>query len=156
MKNLKSILLAHHGTAGALLAEALALETAVAGQTQIVHLLVVPDFWDGMQGDDWLNNASTRDAFGSYVEGLLEADVKQQLRALEGRCAELGFAYKPVMRQGDPTQCLLETAVQEAVSMVVIGPPRPKGAPGYRSRMDIAKLARGLHVPLLMAARAST
>jgi hypothetical protein len=60
------------------------------------------------------------------------------------------------MRQGDPTQCLLETAVQEAVSMVVIGPPRPKGAPGYRSRMDIAKLARGLHVPLLMAARAST
>jgi nucleotide-binding universal stress UspA family protein len=156
MKNLKSILLAHHGTAGALLAEALALDTAVPGQTQIVHLLVVPDFWDGMQGDDWLNNASTRDAFGSYVEGILEADVKQQLRALEGRCVERGFAYKPVMRQGDPTQCLLETAVQEDFSMVVIGPPRPKGVPGYRSRMDLEKLARGLHVPLLIAARAAS
>ena len=139
-----------------MLAEALAFDTAIAGQTQIVHLLVVPDFWEGMQGDDWLNNASTRDAFGSYVEGILEADVKQQLRALEGRCAERGFSYKPVMRQGDPAQCLLETAVQEGVSMVVIGPPRPKGAPGYRSRMDIEKLVRGLNVPLLMAARAAS
>jgi len=155
MKNLKSILLAHHGTTGALLAEALALDTAIAGQTQIVHLLVVPDFWDGMQGDDWLNNASTRDAFGSYLEGILEADVKEQLGALEARCGERGLTYKPVMRQGDPTKCLLETAVQEGVSMVVIGPPRPKGAPGYRSRMDMEKLARGLNVPLLMAARAA-
>ena len=139
-----------------MLAETLAFDTAIAGQTQIVHLLVVPDFWEGMQGDDWLNNASTRDAFGSYVEGILEADVKEQLRALEGRCAERGFAYKPVMRQGDPAECLLETAVQEGVSMVVIGPPRPKGAPGYRSRMDLEKLARGLNVPLLMAARAAS
>jgi hypothetical protein len=36
----------------------------------------------------------------------------------------------------------------------VIGPPRPKGTPGYRSRMDLEKLARGLRVPLLVAARA--
>ena len=112
-----------------MLAEALALDIAIPGQTLIVHLLVVPDFWDGMQGDDWLNNASTREAFGSYVEGILEADVKQQLRALEGRCAERGFAYKPVMRQGDPAECLLETAVQEGVSMVVIGPPGPRARP---------------------------
>lgn len=156
MLNTQTLLLAHHGTAGALLAEALALDIATPGLTRIVHLLVVPDFWDGMQGDDWLNNASTRDAFGSYVEGILEADVKEQLRALEGRCAKRGFACNPVMRQGDPAACLLETAVQENVSMVVIGPPRPKGAPGYRSRMDLEKLARGLRVPLLIAARAAS
>lgn len=156
MLNSKTLLLAHHGTAGALLAEALALDIAVPGQTLIVHLLVVPDFWAGMQGDDWLNNASTRDTFGSYVEGLLENDVAQQLRALEGRCAERGIAYKSVMRQGDPAQCLVETAAQEGATMVVIGPPRPKGTPGYRSRMDMEKLARGLQVPLLLAARAAS
>lgn len=139
-----------------MLAEALAWDIAVPGQTLIVHLLVVPDFWAGMQGDDWLNNASTRDAFGSYVEGLLEKDVAQQLRALEGRCAERGITYKSIMRQGDPAECLLETAAQEGVSLVVIGPPRLKGAPGYRSRMDLEKLARGLQAPLLMAARAAS
>lgn len=156
MINSKTLLLAHHGTAGALLAEKLALEIAVPGQTRIVHLLVVPDLWEGMQGDDWLNNASTRDAFGTYVEGILEADVKKQLHALEGRCAKLGIDYTPVMRQGDPAECLLETATKEAVSMVVIGPPRARGISGLRSRMDMEKLARGLPVPLLMAANAAS
>ena len=66
MLNSKTLLLAHHGTAGALLAEVLALDIAVPGQTLIVHLLVVPDFWAGMQGGDWLNNASTRDTFGRF------------------------------------------------------------------------------------------
>lgn len=155
MLNSKTLLLAHHGTAGALLAERLAWDVAVPGQTLIVHLLVVPDFWAGMQGDDWLNNASTRDTFGSYVEGILERDVREQLHALEGRCTERGLAYKPIMRQGDPAACLLEAATQEGASMVVIGPPRPKGVSGYRSRMDLEKLARGLHVPLLMASRAA-
>lgn len=35
------------------------------------------------------------------------------------------------------------------------GPPRSKGAPGYRSRMDLEKLARGLQVPLVAARAAS-
>ena len=65
----KTLLLAHHGTAGALRAEALAFAIAVPGTTTIVHALVVPDFWDGMQGDDWLNNASTRDTFARHLEG---------------------------------------------------------------------------------------
>jgi len=154
MKNLKSILLAHHGTAGALLAESLAMEMAIPGQTEIVHLIVVPDLWEGMQGDDWLNNASTRDTFGDYVEGILEADVKKQIKAVEARTKERGITYKPIMRQGDPAECLLEIAAQENVSMVVIGPPRAKGVTGVRSRMDMEKLARGLYVPMLMAARA--
>ena len=138
------------------MAETLALDFAVPGQSRIVHLLVVPDLWSGMQGDDWLNNASTRDTFGSYLEGILEKDVRQQLIALEGRCAERGYAYKAVMRQGDPAECLLEIALQEQATLVVIGPPRPKGVTGIRSRMDMEKLARGLSVPLLMAARAAT
>ena len=137
-----------------MLAEKLALDIAIPGQTRIVHLLVVPDLWEGMQGDDWLNNASTRDAFGSYVENMLEADVKKQLRALESRCAERGVDYVPVMRQGDPAECLLETAAKEGATLVVIGSPRAKGVAGLRSRMDLEKLARGMSVPLLMAAHA--
>jgi nucleotide-binding universal stress UspA family protein len=156
MLNTKTLLLAHHGTAGALLAEALAFDFAVPGQTRIVHLLVVPELWAGMQGDDWLNNASTRDTFGSYVEGMLEKDVAVQLRALQTRCTERGIAYNSVARYGEPAQCLIETAQQEAATLVVIGPPRPKGVSGLRSRMDMEKLARGLPVPLLMAARAGS
>ena len=151
MLNSKTLLLAHHGTAGALLAESLAFDIAVPEQTLIVHLLVVPDFWAGMQGDDWLNNASTRDVFGRYVEGLLEADMAKQLRALEARCAERHINYKSIARYGDPTDCLLETALQEQATLAVIGPPRPKGMTGLRSRMDLERLVRKLSVPLMVA-----
>lgn len=153
MLNTQILLLAHHGTAGALLAEAMAFDLAIPGQTQLVHLLVVPDLWAGMQGDDWLNNASTRDTFGSYVEGLLEKDVAEQLLALKARCAEQGIAYKSVARYGEPAECLIETAEQEGATLVVIGPPRPKGTLGYRSRMELEPLARKLAVPLIVANR---
>jgi nucleotide-binding universal stress UspA family protein len=153
MLNTQTLLLAHHGTPGAMLAEALAFELAVPGQTNIVHLLVVPDLWAGMQGDDWLNNSSTRDTFGSYVEGILEKDVADQLRALKVRCAEHGIAYKSVARYGDLAECVIETAQQEGATLVVIGPPRPKGTSGLRSRMDLEPLVRKLTVPLIVANR---
>ena len=151
MLNSKTLLLAHHGTDGALLAESLAFDIAVPEQTLIVHLLVVPDLWAGMQGDDWLLNASTRDDFAHYVEGMLEASMKAQLKALEERCAERHINYKSVARYGDPTDCLLEAAALEQVTLVVIGPPRPKGVTGLRSRLDMEKLARKLTIPMIIA-----
>ncbi len=156
MQNIKTLLLAHHGTIGAALAETLALEIATPGHTRIVHLLVVPDLWKGMQGDDWLLSASTRDDFGDYVENMLEADAKKILRAVEERCKERGIEYKAVMLLGDPAEVLLKIAAEESATLVVIGPPRPKGETGLRSRMELEKLARGLQVPLLMAARAAS
>jgi nucleotide-binding universal stress UspA family protein len=151
MLNTQILLLPHHGTAGAMQAEKLAFELATPQQTLIVHLLVVPDLWDGMQGDDWLNNASTRDTFGRYVEGLLEKDAADQLRALEGRCREHNLAYKSIVRVGDPTECIIEAAAQEHATLAVVGPPRPKGMLGIRSGIQLEPLVRKLKIPLLIA-----
>ncbi|MBI5107384.1 MAG: universal stress protein [Rhodocyclales bacterium] len=147
----KTLLLAHHGTAGALRAEALAFAIAVPGATNIVHALVVPDFWDGMQGDDWLNNASTRDTFARHLEGQIEAENAQQIAALREHCEARGLACRSQVAVGDPAECLLEMARDSGADLVVIGPPRKKGEPGYRSRMNLETLARGLACPLLMA-----
>ncbi len=147
------LLLAHHGTNGADLAESLAYRIAVPGKTLIVHLYVVPGFWAGMQGDDWLNNAWTRDAFGAHVERQLEAEARAQIDAVAARCAGRGLTCKAVMRFGEPAECLLAVAQEQAVDLVVIGPPRPKGEPGYRSRMSLETLVRALRAPLLVAAR---
>lgn len=154
MLNPKVLLLAHHGTAGARCAEGLAFSVAAPGTTRIVHLLVVPDFWGGMQGDDWLNNAWTRDAFARHVEGQLESDARAEVEALAARCGERGLACESVVRYGDPARCLIEAARECGADLVVIGPPRPKGEPGYRSRMDLERLIRGLAAPLLVATRA--
>ena len=147
----RTLLLAHHGTAGAEQAAALALSLAVPGRTRIVHLYVVPDFWDGMQGDDWLNNAWTRDTFGRHVEGQLQAEADEQMRAVADRCASAGIECEAVLRYGKPAECLLEIVREAGADLVVIGPPRPKGMTGLRSRMDLEKLARGLTAPLLIA-----
>jgi nucleotide-binding universal stress UspA family protein len=147
-----AVLLAHHGTAGAARAARLALDRAAECGAGLVHLLVVPDFWGGMQGDDWLNNASTRDAFARYLEGMLEREAREQLAVIEAGCAARGLAYTPILRYGDPTGCLIEAAVRTRPEWVVIGAPRPKGVPGFRSHIDVAKLLRVLCAPLLVAA----
>ena len=106
----RTLLLAHHGTPGAEQAAALALSLAVPGHTRIVHLYVVPDFWDGMQGDDWLNNAWTRDAFGRHVESQLESDAREQMRGVAERCAAQGIECEQILRYGKPADCLLAAA----------------------------------------------
>ncbi|KAF0167058.1 MAG: hypothetical protein FD157_220 [Rhodocyclaceae bacterium] len=151
MKTPLKLLLCHHGTAGARRAEELAHEIAVSGTTTLVHCLVVPEFWAGMQGDDWLNNASTRDAFGDYVENMLENDAKRELAAVASRCHERGLAYESVMRFGNPAETVLAIAGEIGADLVVIGSPRMKGEEGLNSRMELEKLVRGLKCPLLIA-----
>jgi nucleotide-binding universal stress UspA family protein len=146
-----TLLLCHHGTAGAALAEALAFQVAVPGRTTLVHCLVVPDLWAGMQGDDWLNNASTRDAFGRYVEKMLENDARRELAAVEENCRQQGIGYRSVLRVGEPADCAVAAAAEVGADLVVIGPPRAKGVAGLRSRMNLETLARSLPCPLLIA-----
>lgn len=148
-----TLLLCHHGTEGAAQAEALAYQIAQPGRTLIVHCLIVPELWAGMQGDDWLNNAATRDTFAQYVEKLLAKDAAREFSAVETRCAERGIAYKAISRFGDPAECAAAVAAEERADLVVIGPARPKGMLGLRSRMDLERLAGSLRCPLLIAAR---
>lgn len=153
LKTPTTLLLCHHGTPGAAAAEALALDIAVPGVTTIVHCLIVPALWAGMQGDDWLNNASTRDAFGNYVENMLEKDARRELAAVEARCRDRGIAWRPVLRFGEPAETALAVAAETGADLVVIGPPRRKGEEGLRSRMDVEVLVRDLRCPLLIAQR---
>lgn len=126
---------------------------AEPGTTTIVQCLVVPELWAGMQGDDWLNNASTRDAFANHVETILENDARRELAGVEARCRERGLAWRGVLRVGDPAATVLAVAAEVQADLVVAGPPRRKGEEGLRSRLDLDKLLRGLACPLLIATR---
>jgi nucleotide-binding universal stress UspA family protein len=147
------LLLAYHGTEGARLAESLAFRFAVPGRTLVLHLYVVPEFWSGMQGDDWLNNAWTRDAFATHVEHELATEADEHMSAVAAACAARGINWESVLRIGDPAACLVALAQERAADLVVIGPPRAKGVAGYRSRMNLETLVRKLRVPLLVAGR---
>ncbi len=150
MLKAKHVLLASHGTQGARAAEKLALSLCGPG-TSLHHLIVVPDFWKGMMGDDWLNNAATREIYGNYVESQLENEVRAHIRRLRKQAAKRRIRYDFKMVQGKPTECLVARAAKGPVDIVVLGSPRPRGKAGYRSGIELGKLARGVRKPILIA-----
>ena len=150
MKKLKRILLASHGTPGARAAERLALSLAERGN-RLHHLIVVPEFWKGMMGDDWLNNISTREIFKDYMESSLEAEVLDEVRRVERAARRHGLKYDFEMAFGKPADCLLARVQRGGVDLVVLGSLRPKRHTGLRSRMLTDDVLRTIRIPLLIA-----
>ena len=146
---MKHILLASHGTQGARAAEKKVLQLCVRG-CRVTHLLVVPEFWKDMLGDDWLNNSATRIRFEHYLETELSNEVKEQVRRIRNRLAKpcVSTAHEVVL--GQPDRCLVDACEQSAYDLVVMGSPRPRMSGGLRSRMMTRKVTRRLSAPLLV------
>lgn len=104
-----------------------------------------------MQGDDWLNNASTRQEFARYVEKMLADEAARWVDRLRQRASEQGVEFSSTVRFGDPTEEVLRLTEQEKAPLV-LGPRRKRGFSGFRSRVDIQKLTSQIKVPLFIAA----
>ena len=150
MLKTRHILLASHDTDGARAAEKLAFSLCGQG-TRLHHLIVVPDFWKGMMGDDWLNNASTQKTFGEYVESQLEKEIRMHLRRMRKETARRKIRYDYEVVQGKPTECLAARAKKGPTDIVVLGSPRPRGKSGYRSGIALDALLRVIRKPILIA-----
>ena len=147
---LKKLILASHATPGARAAEDEAFGMCRDFGASLYHLLVVPDFWKGMMGDDWLNNAITQIRFGNYLENQLVQETAGEIERLSERAKKDGIAYTDDVRLGKPAACLIDACDKGVFGLAVIGSPRPKGAEGYRSRMNLKDLARSLKSPLMI------
>ena len=145
-----TIILASHGTPGARAAEDAAIALAYEFGATLRHLLVVPDFWKGMMGDDWLNNAVTQIRFGHYVENQLAGEAAEEIDRLARAAGEKIIALSHVTKLGKPADCLMAECAQADFDIAVIGSPRPKGAAGYRSRLALEPLVRGLNTRLMV------
>lgn len=145
----KSILLASHGTDGAKAAEATAFDLC-APEGHVHHLVIVPDFWKGMLGDDWLNNAAVHVRFGRHVERQIEREIVAHAETVAAEAKRRGIGYDCEMRFGKPAECLADVVDKGGFDLAVIGSPRPKKIKGLRSRMDLETLARRLGIPLVV------
>jgi len=142
------ILLASHGTPGACAAEVATFNLCLP--SSLHHLIVVPDFWKGMLGDDWLNNAITQIRYGKYVEGELEKEVQENINRVSTEALRQEITYSYEFMLGKPTECLLQVADSSHFDLIVMGSPRPKNQEGLKSRMHCEKLLRALSIPLLI------
>jgi len=149
MPEFAHILLASHDTPGARAAENAAFELGCP-RARLSHLIVVPDLWRGMMGDDWLNNATTRDTYGKYVENQLQREIQSHIDRIRPSALARGFAYEFKVMLGKPTECLLAYCSEISPALVVIGAPRPRGLLGLRSRMHPERLVAALTMPLFV------
>ncbi len=138
-----SVLLASHDTDGSRAAERAALDAVVAGG-RLHHLVIVPEFWQGMTGDGWRINASTEHAFCDYLEAQIEREIMEHLTRVNAEARSRGIGYSAGSKHGRLEDCLIAAAHEQAFDLVVIGARRPKGHPGLRSRIDLDRLTRGL------------
>ncbi len=149
MMSANNILLASHGTEGAVAAENVALQMCDKG-ARLHQLIVVPTLWQGMTGDDWLNNGSTRDTFRRYLESELGREIDEYCQRLSDEAEQNEIEYSRVIVVGEPEVCLLEASQNDDFDLVIMGSPRPRGKKGLRSRMPTEPLAHSLRVPLLI------
>lgn len=149
----KKIILASHGTLGARAAESAALEMAEENNYKIIHLYVVPDFWRGMRGDDWLNNAITQKTFGDYVENELAKEATIEVNRLKESANEKGVILETRATFGKPVDSLILLSQEVKPSMIFMGTPRSKGEQGYNSRMKLEPLVRSLTAQLVIVPR---
>jgi len=148
----KHILLASHGTKGAIAAEDKALQICAAAGT-INHLIVVPEFWQAITGDDWLNNAITRDQFRDYLQTELGREVDQQCARLNQKVTARTFNYRSNILFGKPDKALLQCAETNVHDLVILGSPRPRhlsGLMGLRSVMLTKQVWHTLKTDLLI------
>ena len=146
------ILLASHGTTGAIAAENMAVKVCAQAGT-IDHLIVAPEFWQHMTGDDWLNNGATRDQFRAYLQTELGQEVDQQCDRLSQKVASHALNYNRVILFGKPDEALLHYLKKQTYDLLVIGSPRPSNIPGLsrlRSTMLTKKMMHVMHTAVLI------
>lgn len=150
MMSTNYVLLASHGTDGAKAAEQMAIQLCQKG-AKIHHLVVVPKaIWEGMTGDDWLNNGSTRDRFRRYLESELEKEVAEHCERVCNTAEQHDITYTNEIVVGDPEKCLLDASNKQKFDLIITGSPRPKGIKGLRSRMLTEPVTRSLKAPVLI------
>lgn len=151
MNTFTHILLASHNTEGAKAAERLAIQFAHLTGASIEHLIIVPEFWQWMTGDDWLNNAHTQKEYGDYIESELEKEIIEHLDSIRSimQAENINYSYK--LAKGEPDKVIIDEVDNSDYDMVVIGSSRPKGVDGLNSKLLTKSLPAQIHVPLLIA-----
>ena len=144
----RNILLASHGTIGAREAEK-AVINYCWDKTHITHLLVIPEFWKDMLGDDWLNNSCVQKRFMNYLENELEQETYVECTRIHHEFAKLGINHSQKVYFGQPQQCLLDVFSRSEFDLVITGSPRPREMNGLNSKMLSKKISRKLASKLI-------
>ena len=145
---LDKVLLASHGTVGAQAAEKAILGLQLKN-IEVTHLYVLPDFWEHILADDWLNNSITRERFGNYLESELAREIDETITRVQTLLHNCATKIKHKVIVGNPQKELITTCTKDDYKLVITGSNRPKMMTGLKSRMINKQISQYLPVKYL-------
>ena len=128
------ILLASHGSRGAIAAEQAAIRSC-KHKDNIHHLYVIPSWWADMTGDDWLNNGVSRNRFRYYLANELNKESEETISRIKQACEKKQIMYSLCMVAGNSDKTLHDIASDCEYDRIFIGEKRPRHLSGLNDRM---------------------
>ncbi len=145
---MKQILVATHGTEGALRAETHALRLARLTGARLHALYVIHKGWGSLVGIDWLNASHVRMQFYRHAEGEIHKRAAEVLERFAARAAAEQIPAETSVVVGLPVEVVPREAVRLGADLIVLGAPASRRSEEYRARIPLKKLLKAAPCPL--------
>jgi len=139
---IRKILVATHGSKGAVKAEQYALDLARTLGAELHALYVIHKGWGSLVGIEWLHSSETRMEFFRYAESELYRMADAALGSFTKRAAACGLAVTTSVRVGDPGEVIALDARERGSDLIVLGDACEGRSEEYKARINVGKLLR--------------
>jgi len=146
---IRKILVATHGSKGAVEAEQYALDLARTLGAELHGLYVIHKGWGSLVGIEWLHSSETRMEFFRYAESELYRMADAALGAFALRAAACNMNVTTSVRVGDPGEAIVDDARERGSDLIVLGDICKRRSEEYKARINAGKLLRSAPCSML-------
>lgn len=139
---IRTILVATHGTEGAVEAEHNAVDLARTFGAELHALYVIHKGWGSLVGIEWLHSSEKRMDFYRYAEAELYKMADAALGEFARRAAACGLTVTTAVRVGDPGGAIVDVARERGSDLIVLGDACKGRSEEYKARINVGKLMR--------------
>lgn len=148
---IRKILVATHGTEGAVPAELYALHLAKALQAELHGLYVINKDWGSLVGIEWLHSSEKRMDFYHYAESELYRMANTALESFKQRALANEVSVMTSVRVGDPAEAIAEEARAQGADLILIGSASKERSEEYKAKVSLKKLLKSAPCSVLLA-----
>jgi nucleotide-binding universal stress UspA family protein len=139
---IRTILVATHGSKGAVEAEHYALDLARTLGAELHALYVIHKGWGSLVGIEWLHSSEKRMDFYRYAEAELYRMADEALGHFAQRAAACGVRITTSVLVGDPGEVIVNEARERRADLIVLGDACKGRSEEYKARINTGKLLR--------------
>lgn len=139
---IRKILVATHGTDGAVEAEHYALDLGRAFHAELHALYVIHKGWGSLVGIEWLHSSEKRMEFYRYAESELYRMADAAMGAFVQRAETCGVHVTTSVRVGDPGEVIVSESRERGSDLIVLGDAGRGRSREYKAKISMKKLMR--------------